>query len=232
MSKNMDAYSTQPFCSELCCLLATGVDGNQSVPLASVPFEKKSTINSTLALKTSKSFIQLCEHDFNRIGHLSVCTHLWRFSGDPYPVWWCFIFGIRNMMLLKVASFYCILVGLSSYYNFTWSSLKWFIAMKKQTKISLNFFCYICLHISIQFSPFFTVNFLSKSSSFYHLCHQFLWRCCRDVNKLIPMLHFLISGQHGNNRVTDRNEKLNKTYMYLLNKFRHTYCPFCDCDSE
>ena len=50
---------------------------------------KKSSLNSTLALKTSKSFIQLGEHkDFTRTGHLSVCTNLCSFSGDPYPVWW------------------------------------------------------------------------------------------------------------------------------------------------
>ena len=51
------------------------VDSNQSfpVPLASVPFEKKKSLEFTLALKASKSFIQLGEHkDFTRIGHLSV----------------------------------------------------------------------------------------------------------------------------------------------------------------
>ena len=42
MSKEYGAYST-PFCSELCCLLATGVDSTQSVPLASAPFEKQLT---------------------------------------------------------------------------------------------------------------------------------------------------------------------------------------------
>ena len=38
---------------------------------------KKSSLNATLALKTSKSFIQLGEHkDFTQIGHLSVYTNL------------------------------------------------------------------------------------------------------------------------------------------------------------
>ena len=56
----------------LTVLLATVTDSNQNVPLALVPFEK-SSLNSTLALQTSKSFILLGEHkDFTRIGHLSV----------------------------------------------------------------------------------------------------------------------------------------------------------------
>ena len=55
----------------------------------------------------------------------------------------------------------------------------------------------------------------SKSSSFYHLSRQFLWRLYRDLNKLISAFHILIAGQHLNNRVTEEDER--------LNEIRHTY---------
>ena len=59
-----------PFAVSCAVCLQWALTVNQSVPLASVRFEKKK-----LALKTSKSFIQLGEHkDFIRIGHLPVCT--------------------------------------------------------------------------------------------------------------------------------------------------------------
>ena len=44
----------------------------------------------------------------------------------------------------------------------------------------------------------------------YHLRRRFLRRSYRDINKLISMLHVLMSGIHSNNRVTESDEKLNK----------------------
>ena len=93
-----------------------GVESIQSfpVPLASVPFETKNSLKSTLALKTSKSFIQIGEYkDFTRIGHCQ-CVQICEVFRMTLPCLMVIISGIRNM-LLKVASFYCILNVLSPY---------------------------------------------------------------------------------------------------------------------
>ena len=96
-----------------CAVLSACVDSNQSVPLASVPFEKKNrSLNSTLILKTSKSFIQLGEHkNFTRIRHLSVCTNLWSFSGDPYPVWWWLFLAYETWCFSKWHHFIAFWIG-------------------------------------------------------------------------------------------------------------------------
>ena len=63
---------------------------------------------------------------------------------------------------------------------------------------------------SSPFSPLIFCQNLSKSSNFYYPCHRFLRRRYRGIDKLISMLHVLISGQHWNNWATESNEKLNE----------------------
>ena len=60
------------------------------MPLASVPLKKKGSLNSTLALKTSKSLIQLDGHkDFTRRNWAFVSVYKFvKFFGWPLHVWW------------------------------------------------------------------------------------------------------------------------------------------------
>ena len=86
-------------------------------------------------------------------------------------------------------------------------ALKFHILYRKQTLIGSK---YLSPYLNSIFSPFVFYQKWSKSSNLYNLRRRFLRRSYRDINKLISILHMLISGHHSNNRVTESDEKLNE----------------------
>ena len=119
---------------------------------------KKSSLNSILAFKTSKSFIQLDGHkDFTRIGHLSVCTNLWSFSGDPYPVWWWLFLVYETWCFSKWHHFIAFWMGFP--HMIVLHEFKTVYCYGVTNQNIPNFFCYVYLQFQRKqpFDIFFSV---------------------------------------------------------------------------
>ena len=89
-------------------------------------------------------------------------------------------------------------------------ALKFHKLCRKQTFIGSKYLSPYLNSMFSVFPPFVFYQNWSKSSNLYHLRHRFQWKSYRDINKLISMLHILISGHHSNNWVTESDEKLNE----------------------